>query len=73
MIVGKFYMGDFEVYLFPNSNTVVLQIFVELCNAFYANTSMFTFLHFIHLYSWYNIMTKNVTNSNLVLAVNVDG
>jgi hypothetical protein len=73
VIVGKFYVGDFEVYLFPNSNYIVLQIFVELCNTFYANTFVFTFLHFIHLYSWYNIMTKNVTNSNLVLVVNVDG
>jgi hypothetical protein len=31
----------------------------------------FSLLHFIHLCSWYNIKMRNVTNSNLVLAVSV--
>jgi hypothetical protein len=59
------------MWLLPNRDCNVLQIFVGLCNTGYTTTFMFSFLQFIHLYSWYNFMSKNVINSNLILIVNV--
>jgi hypothetical protein len=60
-------MGDFEACLFLKCDCANFGRIVQ-CIVYYL---MVALLHLIHLCSWYNCMSKNVANSNSVLAVRI--